>query len=128
MAKKLLVVDDDPVIRALLQTMLEAESFEVELAGSGAEALTKLSQEDNVENFAAILLDVLMPDMTGLDVLCSLRDKGSKTPPVIMLTGEAKADDIISGYQSGAEYYITKPFTRQQLLFGLNLVFSPRKV
>ena len=69
-----------------------------------------------------------MPGMNGLDVLTRLRiHSHTQGLPVIMLTGEDKAEDIMAGYGVGADYYITKPFTHQQLKYGLDLVLSDRK-
>jgi DNA-binding response OmpR family regulator len=71
------------------------------------------------------MLDVVMPEMTGLDVLTRMKlHSHTNQLPVIMLTGESKTDDILAGYSVGADYYMTKPFTRQQLLYGINLVLS----
>ena len=108
MSKRALIVDDDPMIRMLVQSVLEA-----------------VATEQRPLNFDIVILDVVMPGMTGLDVLVSMKkSKDTASLPVMMLTGESRAEDILAGYNVGADYYITKPFTRQQLLFGLNLVLS----
>jgi len=66
-----------------------------------------------------------MPGMNGLDVLTRLKlQPRTQSIPVLMLTGEDKAEDILAGYNVGADYYITKPFTRQQLMYGVELVLG----
>jgi DNA-binding response OmpR family regulator len=72
-----------------------------------------------------MVLDMMMPKMNGLEVLSSVRaDPAHETLPIIMLTAESKPDDILNGYGAGADYYMTKPFTREQLLHGIKLLFS----
>lgn len=125
MGKRVLVVDDDPMIRHIVQSMLNADGYEVVLAEDGQCGIDILDAEPKPVNFALIILDVVMPGMNGLDVLTRLKlHPHTQNIPVLMLTGEAKAEDIMAGYSVGADYYITKPFTRQQLLYGLSLVFE----
>ena len=123
--KNILVIDDDPMIRALLTAILEPEGYAIECAEDGSNGIEILdSKEAEKEKpFDLVILDVVMPGMNGLDVLTRMKlHTHTKNLPVLMLTGETKAEDIMSGYNIGADYYITKPFTRQQLLFGLRLV------
>lgn len=125
MGKRVLVVDDDPMIRHIVESMLTAEGYEVVLAEDGQCGVDLLDKEPTPINFSLIILDVIMPGMNGLDVLTRLKlHPQTQNIPVLMLTGESKAEDIMSGYSVGADYYITKPFTRQQLLYGLSLVFD----
>lgn len=124
MNKKVLVVDDDPMIRNLVQAMLESEGFEVSTAEDGRQGVDIIEGGDPT-HFSLIVLDVVMPEMNGLDVVTRLKLKPSTQEiPILMLTGEDKAEDIMAGYSVGADYYITKPFTRQQLLFGLEIVLK----
>ena len=124
-AKRVLVIDDDPVIRSLVQSMLEPEGYSIVLAEDGSKGVELLDQEPKPINFKLIVLDVIMPGMNGLDVLTRLKlHSHTQNLPVLMLTGEDKAEDIMAGYNVGADYYITKPFTRQQLLYGVNLVLG----
>lgn len=123
--KRVLVVDDDPMIRHIVQTILEAEGYAVQTAENGADGVDKLHQEGIAEPFRFMVLDMMMPKMTGIEVLEALRE----TPhfdklPIIMLTAENKPTDILSGYSAGASYYMTKPFTREQLLRGIDLVLA----
>lgn len=123
MAKKVLAVDDDPMIRGLLREMLTAQGYEVTLAEDGPSGLEALKHKDLTDGLFLIILDVVMPGLTGLELLSKVKeDNLAPSVPVIMLTGEARTEDILAGYNKGADYYITKPFTRQQLLHGVTLV------
>ncbi|MBN8549237.1 MAG: response regulator [Deltaproteobacteria bacterium] len=123
--KRILIVDDDPMIRSLVQAILEGEGYQVVAADDGPKGIEILDSEPRPINFALVVLDVMMPGMNGLDVLTRMRiHSHTQKLPVCMLTGEDKAEDIMAGYSVGADYYITKPFTRQQLLYGINLVLG----
>ena len=125
MSNRILVVDDDPMIRGLVKAIMEDEGYQVELAEDGKIGVELLDSEPRPIDIKLIILDVMMPGMNGLDVLTRLKlHSHTSNIPVLMLTGEDKADDIMAGYSVGADYYITKPFTRQQLLYGLNLVLE----
>src|SRR4051812_42312079 len=125
MEKRILVIDDDPMIRTLVKSILEPEGFNVSLAEDGLQGVELLDKEPRPIGFDLIILDVVMPGMNGLDVLTRLKiHSHTQALPVLMLTGESKAEDIMNGYNVGADYYITKPFTRQQLLYGLGLVLN----
>jgi len=125
MGKRVLVVDDDPMIRGLVEAMLTAEGYTVVLAEDGRKGVEILDAEPRPLDFQLIVLDVVMPGMNGLDVLTRLKlHSHTSDLPVLMLTGEDKAEDIMAGYSIGADYYITKPFTRQQLLYGISLLFE----
>jgi DNA-binding response OmpR family regulator len=128
MQRKILIVDDNIDSITILRTILEQQGFSVQAALSGKEALQKL-QEDLPE---VVLLDVMMPEMSGLEVLQAIRDNNATaTLPVIMVTAKVQDDDMLAGYQYGADYYITKPCTSKQLLYGISLVLDknvgPRK-
>jgi DNA-binding response OmpR family regulator len=122
---RILVVDDDPFIRHILQAMLEAEGYAVTQAQDGIEGLAALKQEGAPESatlspFALMVLDVMMPRMNGLEMLQELRkDPHFETLPVLMLTAENKPEDVARGYAAGASFYMTKPFDRAQLLEGI---------
>lgn len=123
MKKKALVCDDDQHIRDLVQAILELNGYSVITAENGRKALELLENTSVRKQLNLMILDVRMPEMTGLDVLDSLRESGMIDEiPVIMLTAEVTNDDIVLGYEKGASYYITKPFTKQQLIYGVNLV------
>jgi DNA-binding response OmpR family regulator len=118
--KNVVVIDDDPMIRNLLRAVLESDGYTVRLADNGKSGIQTVHEVIASQPLTLIVLDVIMPGMNGFDVLSVLKeDKATKDIPVVMLTGEDKAEDIIAGYSTGADYYITKPFTRQQLLSGI---------
>ena len=118
--KKVLVVEDTEPMRHLVKTILESHGFEVDTAEDGDIGLEKLASGDKYD---LVILDVLMPRVNGWTVLEELSKK-SDSPPVIMLTTEDMYDDLISGYNMGAAYYIPKPFTSQQLAYGVNMVLE----
>jgi len=123
MADKVLVVDDDPMVRHIVQEMLLAEGYEVEVLEDGEKVFGRLSTPESGKEFCAMVLDVIMPGMNGFDVLTKLRAQShTQKLPVLMLTGEDRAEDIMNGYNVGADYYVTKPFTRDQLMLGFKLV------
>jgi CheY-like chemotaxis protein len=123
MKRKILAVDDDPTIRGLVSHILSNEGYEVILAENGALGIAKLQEENFTNDLYLILMDVMMPELTGLQALSRIKeDNLAPQVPVIMLTAEAKPDDVMTGYNKGADYYITKPFTRQQLMHGISLV------
>jgi DNA-binding response OmpR family regulator len=121
--KRIMNVDDDPTIRSLVRDILLASNFDVLTASDGYEALKLIESEPRPVTISCIILDVEMPGMSGLDVLTRLRlHQETASIPVIMLTCQSNPEDVMDGYNVGASYYITKPFTPQQLLYGLELV------
>lgn len=123
--KRILSVDDDPMVRHIVRTMLEAADYEVISACDSEEAFRLLDMEEKPINISCIILDVQMPGMTGWDVLTRLKlHADTQNIPVIMLTCQSDAEDLLTGYQTGAAYYIPKPFTREQLMYGINMALS----
>ena len=122
MKKKVLAVDDDTVIREIVKQILENEGYEVILKQNGQEAFEFLDNQSKPLDLSLIILDVMMPGMTGIDILTRLKlHSHTNQIPVMMLTGEDKSDDLVAGYQTGADLYVTKPLTRQQLLRSIKL-------
>jgi len=109
---KILVVDDERAVRESLRRALELEGYEIELAADGSEALYRL---DGSEEPDAMILDVLMPGVDGLEVCRRLRGSGSKLP-VLMLTARTEVEDRVAGLDAGADDYVTKPFALEELL------------
>lgn len=110
---RLLIADDDPDVRDLLALNFEAEGFQVVCAHDGVEA------EGMVRNTApdVVVLDVMMPDWDGLDVLRSLRaNPETRAVPVILLTARASDADVWEGWKTGTDYYMTKPFDIDELV------------
>jgi two-component system, OmpR family, response regulator MprA len=108
---RILVVDDEPALRAALQRALRLEGFDVTLAEDGDAAL-RLVQRDAPE---LVVLDVLMPALDGLAVCRRLRRAGDRTP-VLMLTARDAVSDRVSGLDAGADDYLVKPFALEELL------------
>jgi two-component system response regulator MprA len=109
---KILVVDDERAVRESLRRALELEGYEIELAGDGNEALYRLESSEEPD---AMILDVLMPGVDGLEVCRRLRGSGSKLP-VLMLTARTQVEDRVAGLDAGADDYVTKPFALEELL------------
>jgi two-component system response regulator MprA len=111
---KVLVVDDEPAVRTALERALRLEGYEVELAADGSEALHRLA----VSSPDAIVLDVLMPEVDGLEVCRRLRAAEDRTP-VLMLTARDAVEDRVAGLDAGADDYLVKPFALEELFARL---------
>ncbi len=117
----IMVVDDNPDMVTIIKTILEINGYGVQSAYNGLEVFNLLQEQKS----DLILLDIMMPQMDGLEVLKRLRgNPGTASIPVILLTAKALYEDVLGGYKIGADHYITKPFTKTQLLDGINLIFS----
>ena len=110
---KILVVDDERAVRESLRRALELEGYEIELAGDGSEALATLGRDEPQPD--AVILDVLMPGVDGLEVCRRLRAAGDRVP-VLMLTARDAVSDRVAGLDAGADDYVTKPFALEELL------------
>src|SRR5207247_10234132 len=109
----LLVVDDERAVRESLRRALELEGYEIELAADGSEALSALQDEEPQPD--AVILDVLMPGVDGLEVCRRLRATGNRIP-VLMLTARDEVENRVAGLDAGADDYVTKPFALEELL------------
>jgi two-component system, OmpR family, response regulator MprA len=111
---KILVVDDERAVRESLRRALELEGYEIELAADGQEALQRL--EANGEGQPdAVILDVLMPVIDGLEVCRRIRRNGNRVP-VLMLTARDEIENRVAGLDAGADDYVTKPFALEELV------------
>jgi two-component system response regulator MprA len=108
---RVLVVDDERAVRESLRRALELEGYEIELAEDGEDALRRLRANGEPD---AMILDVLMPGVDGLEVCRRLRDQGSRLP-VLMLTARVEVEDRVEGLDAGADDYLTKPFALDEL-------------
>jgi heavy metal response regulator len=108
---KILVVEDEKKVASFIKRGLEEEGFNVDLAHDGEEGL--FMAETNPYNL--ILMDLMLPKKDGLTVLRELRDKGISTP-VLCLTAKDSVDDVVSGFNSGSDDYLTKPFAFAELI------------
>ena len=116
MAISVLVVEDDPNIRELLQLYLEKDGYAVTLAADGGQGLAKF----HAIKPDLVLLDVMMPVMDGWAVCKAIRAEDNT--PVIMLTAKGETDDKVAGLKTGADDYITKPFEMKELLARIEAV------
>ena len=114
-AVKVLVVDDERAVRESLRRALELEGYEIELAADGQEALYRLDSEAQPD---ALVLDVLMPGVDGLEVARTIRRSGNRLP-ILMLTARTQVEDRVEGLDAGADDYLTKPFALEELLARL---------
>jgi len=108
---RILVVDDEPAVQSALLRALTLEHYDVANAGDGCEALERLGNGA----YEAIILDIAMPRMNGLEVCARLRE-GGDTTPVLMLTARGEVDDRVAGLDAGADDYLVKPFALRELL------------
>ncbi len=111
---RILVVDDERPVRDALDRALRLEGYEVDLAGDGQEALLSLARR----SADAVVLDVLMPVMDGLETCRALRRREDRTP-VLMLTARHEVSDRVAGLDAGADDYLVKPFALEELLARL---------
>ena len=119
--RTIMVVDYNSDIVAIIKTILEVKGYALQFAYSGQEAFNLLGEQKP----DLIILDILMPTIDGLEVLTRLKgDPGTASIPVILLMSKVEYKDVLIGYKMGANYYITKPFTKGQLLEGINLVLG----
>ena len=121
MKKKILVVDDEDDILQFLELVLREKGYDVVTAAGGQEALTRAQ----IEKPDLVLLDIMMPQMDGWEVLKLLRvDEETASIPVAMLSARTEAKDRVQGLQEGAIDYICKPFALQELLEKVGTIFS----
>src|SRR3954469_24434016 len=106
-----LVVDDEHAVRESIERVLRHDGFEVDVAADGREAIRRLA----VVRPGVVLLDVLMPQIDGLEVCKRMRDTGDRTP-VLMLTARDAVNDRVAGLEAGADDYLAKPFALEELL------------
>lgn len=119
--KTIMVVDDNQVFVDVVRRMLEKRGFAVECVYSGLEAFARLE----VKKPDLIVLDIMMPEMDGLQVLARLKAASETSSiPVILVTAKSKDLDVLTGYQMGGDYYITKPFSSHQLMSGIDLLLT----
>ena len=119
MGLKVLVVDDEEDIVEVIQDRLEAYGFTVATAGTGLQALRKLS----MERFDGIFLDVKMPEMGGIEALEQIR-KSDKNIPIIIITSSSTREAAIEAMAKGANEYVLKPFEWEELKAKIEKVYS----
>ena len=118
MPARVLIADDDSVVRDVVRRYLERDGLEVRVAGDGNEALRLLG----TEHIDVAVLDVMMPGPNGLSLCRTLRQGGDYSVPVILLTALGEEDDRIAGLEAGADDYLTKPFSPRELALRVRSV------
>lgn len=119
--KKILIVDDDPILRQVLQNSLEQKGYQVVSVGSGKSALVQFNQD--VPDI--IVSDISMPEMDGFEFCRQLRSQPSgKLIPFIFLSAKNELDDRIQGHSTGADSYLTKPFEMKELLANIEALIE----
>src|SRR5678816_1296765 len=108
---RILLVEDEPRMANVIAKGLREQSYAVDVAHDGEEGLYQTS----INDYDAIILDVLLPKQNGFEVCRELRERGNATP-ILMLTARAAIDDRLTGFDAGADDYLTKPFSFRELL------------
>jgi DNA-binding response OmpR family regulator len=122
--KHIMLVDDSRTVAWIVREALEGEGYSVRCVYNGQEALEHLAERKP----DLVILDILMPKMNGLEVLSKIKGSSeTASVPVIMLSVNGRHDDILKGYNLGADYYITKPFKPSELIHGIQLVLGRRR-
>lgn len=116
---KILLAEDDPNLGAIIKEYLEAKGFETHLADNGEEALKQFTKK----TWNLCLLDVMMPQMDGFTLAKEIRKLNSQTP-IVFLTAKSMKDDTIQGFKVGADDYITKPFSMEELLLRIKAILK----
>ena len=114
---KVLIVEDEPSMRLGLKDNLEFENYDVEIAENGETALAKIRER----NYDLVLLDVMLPKLSGFDVCKTIRKEGINTP-IILLTAKGEEIDKVLGLELGADDYVTKPFSLRELLARIKAI------
>jgi DNA-binding response OmpR family regulator len=120
-----LVVEDHPVIAELVETRLRIEGLRATKCLGGREALKRLE----TESFDLVILDIMMPDIDGYEVLAHIRGtERTRTLPVIFLTARSSQEDVEKGLRMGANQYVTKPFSGADLVRTVKILLEERKL
>ncbi len=114
---KILLAEDEKRMASALTELLRTEKYDVEPVADGISALTALESG----TYDGAIIDIMMPEMNGIDVIKSIRNKGIKTP-ILILSAKSALDDMVQGLDAGADDYLTKPFKTRELLARLRAV------
>lgn len=115
-ALRILVVDDEPDTLGLIKLTLQTAGYQVQTATGGREGLRLVREEP----FDVVILDIMMPDVSGFDVMRQLNNDPTPPPPVIFLTARSGEEDQETGMSLGVTHYLLKPITRGSLLDAIN--------
>jgi DNA-binding response OmpR family regulator len=119
MLKKILLAEDDPNLGMIIKEYLEAKQFEVKLCENGEDAMKQFFKE----SWSLCLLDVMMPVMDGFTLAKEIR-KHNKDVPIVFLTAKSMQEDTIEGFKAGADDYITKPFSMEELILRIKAILK----
>src|SRR6185295_8589801 len=120
---KILVVDDEADIRESLDALLSLEGYEVDLAANATEGARKLE----TRLYDLVLLDLMMPDRSGMDVLREVRERDRETP-ILMITAYGSVDAAVTALKLGANDFLTKPWKNDHLLFEIDRMIAERRL
>ena len=115
---RILIIDDDRELCALMKKCVEQEHLSAVTANCGAEGLRLFDENKNSSILSLVILDVMMPDIDGFQVLKKIRE--TSNVPVLMLTAKSGEEDKVSGLRLGADDYLTKPFSISELMARVN--------
>ena len=116
--EEILIIEDDTDLREILKFSLERAGYKTHEAGSAESGLEMMS-----DSFRLILLDVMLPGMSGYELAGVLRERGWKTP-IIFLTARSSEEDLLTGFASGGDDYVAKPFSTAELLARIGAVLK----
>ncbi|GAB3069846.1 hypothetical protein GCM10027080_09260 [Pedococcus soli] len=117
---RVLIADDDPDIRDLVEFKLTQSGYAVEAVGDGLAAWESFQ----AQRPALVILDVMMPGLSGIDVLRKIRDSENGAVPVLLLSAKSRDSDVDTGFAVGADDYVIKPFSPRELLHRVNGMLS----
>ena len=118
MKNSVLIIDDDKELCALMKKCIEQENLSAMTACGGVEGLRLADENKNTNSLSLVILDVMMPDIDGFQVLKKIRE--TSNVPVLMLTARSDEEDKVSGLRLGADDYLTKPFSINELMARVN--------
>lgn len=119
--KIILLVEDEASMRKLLAFKLEKEGFSIDTAEDGEQALDKFFDQQN--QYDAVILDLMLPVLDGAQVLKKLRQVGEKVP-VLVLSAKSQEKDVLDGFELGADDYLKKPFSPDELIIRLKKILD----
>ena len=121
MSQKILIIEDEPDIRKTLKYNISREGYKVESASSLSEGKEQINSSD----FSLILLDLMLPDGSGLDLCREIKsDKDKSSTPIIILTAKDDEVDKVVGFELGADDYVTKPFSIRELILRIKAILK----
>jgi DNA-binding response OmpR family regulator len=121
MVKKILIVEDEEKIRKVINILVKSDEVVADEASDGLEALNKIKSND----YDLVILDIMLPGVDGMTILKDVRaDSRTAAMPVIVVSAKNLNQDLLDGFQGGANYYITKPFEPKELIDSIELILG----